>query len=262
MKKFILILNLLISTAALADGSFTAPPCSSFGTISGTCLQGAGALGSPLSIGTLPAFTLGGTIAGGGNQINNIVIGNLTPNAGSFSTLSASSLSTLTGGLVTGNGAGATIGNGTLSLNNGGGVTLGTISQNGVTGLITVASVGGGSFGSSLTIDYTAGTVSIPARLTVGGHVTASGATPTISSCGVSPSISGSDNFGSVTAGTGILSSCVINFGVTWGSAPRCVASSSTAIASMTVSATTTQLTIGGTSLTSDAINWICGSTS
>lgn len=57
------------------------PPCSVFGTTSGTCLQGAGALGSPLSIGTLPAFTLGGTIAGGGNQINNAV--------GSFTTLGA-----------------------------------------------------------------------------------------------------------------------------------------------------------------------------
>lgn len=100
--------------------------------------------------------------------------------------------------------------------------------------------------------------------ITVGGHILASGSggtTPTISSCGVSPSISGSDNFGSVTAGTGILATCVVNFGKTWGAAPRCVASSGTAIASMTVTSTTTQLTIGGTSLTGDAINWVCGST-
>lgn len=36
---------------------------------------------------TINAFTLAGTISGGGNQINNIVIGNSTPLAGSFTTL-------------------------------------------------------------------------------------------------------------------------------------------------------------------------------
>ena len=93
-------------------------------------------------------------------------------------------------------------------------------------------------------------------------HVLATGTAPTISSCGGgTPSISGGDNFGTVVAGTGVLSSCVINFGQTWGTAPRCVASSGTAIASLTVTTSTTQLTIGGTSLTSDTINWVCGST-
>jgi hypothetical protein len=49
-----------------------------------------GALGSPSSAGTLPAYTLGGTISGGGNQINNVIIGTSTPLAGSFTTLTAS----------------------------------------------------------------------------------------------------------------------------------------------------------------------------
>jgi hypothetical protein len=48
-----------------------------------------GALGSPSSAGTIPAFTLGGTVAGGGNQLNNVVIGTSTPLAGSFTTLSS-----------------------------------------------------------------------------------------------------------------------------------------------------------------------------
>lgn len=39
---------------------------------------------------TLPAYTLDGTISGGGNQINNVIIGASTPLAGSFTTLSAS----------------------------------------------------------------------------------------------------------------------------------------------------------------------------
>lgn len=39
---------------------------------------------------TLPAHTLAGTISGGGNQINNVIIGTSTPLAGFFTTLSAS----------------------------------------------------------------------------------------------------------------------------------------------------------------------------
>ena len=47
--------------------------------------------GTTLTANTIGAFTLGGTIAGGGNQINNVVIGTTTPLAGAFTTLSASS---------------------------------------------------------------------------------------------------------------------------------------------------------------------------
>lgn len=39
---------------------------------------------------TLPAFTLNGTLSGGGQQLNNIIIGTSTPLAGSFTTLSGS----------------------------------------------------------------------------------------------------------------------------------------------------------------------------
>lgn len=59
-----------------------------------------GALGSPSSAGTLPAFTLGGTISGGGNQINNVIIGTSNPLAGLFTTLSAST--SLTSPLIIG----------------------------------------------------------------------------------------------------------------------------------------------------------------
>ena len=52
----------------------------------GSFITNGGALGSPSSAGTMPAFTLGGAISGGGNQINNVVIGASTPLAGSFTT--------------------------------------------------------------------------------------------------------------------------------------------------------------------------------
>lgn len=40
-----------------------------------------------LATGTAPAFTLGGTLSGGGNQINNVIIGTTTPLAGFFTTV-------------------------------------------------------------------------------------------------------------------------------------------------------------------------------
>lgn len=39
---------------------------------------------------TLPAHTLGGTVSGGGNQMNNVIIGTSTPLAGTFTTLAGS----------------------------------------------------------------------------------------------------------------------------------------------------------------------------
>lgn len=53
----------------------------------GAFIVNGGALGSPSSAGTIPAFTLGGTISGGGNQLNNIIIGSTTPLAGTFTTV-------------------------------------------------------------------------------------------------------------------------------------------------------------------------------
>lgn len=44
---------------------------------------------------TLPAFTLGGTISGGAQQINNVIIGTSTPLAGSFTSLTATAAGAL-----------------------------------------------------------------------------------------------------------------------------------------------------------------------
>ena len=43
---------------------------------------------------TIGAFTLSGTVSGGGNQLNNVIIGTTTPLAGAFTTLSATGLIT------------------------------------------------------------------------------------------------------------------------------------------------------------------------
>jgi hypothetical protein len=94
------------ATAGAAGGSNTQVQYNNAGvlagitgaTTNGTALTlVAPNLGSPASVGTMPAFTLGGTVSGGGNQINNVIIGTSTPLAGSFTTLSASSTATLSG---------------------------------------------------------------------------------------------------------------------------------------------------------------------
>ena len=55
---------------------------------------------------TLPAYTLGGTVSGGGNQINNVIIGTVTPLAGSFTTLTTSGRAAIGGSVVAGRLAG------------------------------------------------------------------------------------------------------------------------------------------------------------
>ncbi len=83
-----------------------------------------GPLGSPSSAGTMPAFALGGAISGGGNQINNVVIGASTPLAGTFTTVTTSggnaATSTSTGDVVVAGGigvAGAVFSGGGLKTN-------------------------------------------------------------------------------------------------------------------------------------------------
>jgi hypothetical protein len=56
----------------------------------GSVIVNGGALGSPSSAGIIPGFTLGGTISGSGNQINNVIIGYTPPGTGAVAgTISA-----------------------------------------------------------------------------------------------------------------------------------------------------------------------------
>lgn len=48
---------------------------------------------------TLPAHTLGGTVSGGGQQLNNVIIGTVTPLAGAFTTLTASGSAAIGGAI-------------------------------------------------------------------------------------------------------------------------------------------------------------------
>lgn len=107
-----------------------------------------GALGSPLSVGTMPAFTIGGTVSGGGNQINNVIIGAASPLAGSFTTITAS-------GIISTTGAGS--------------AAAPVISLPNNTGLYGVSTTGlGVTVNGSVKLDYGIG---VSAQWTIGGTV-------------------------------------------------------------------------------------------
>jgi hypothetical protein len=75
------------ATAGPAGGSNTQVQFNSSGVLAGSANLTFN--GTTLTANTIGAFTLSGTIAGGGNQINNVIIGTTTPLAGAFTTLSA-----------------------------------------------------------------------------------------------------------------------------------------------------------------------------
>ena len=94
---------LVASNLVVGGGAGLAPATTTTGTgvvtalgvntgTAGAFVVNGGALGSPSTVGTLPAYTLGGTISGGGNQINNVIIGTTTPLAGTFTALTCTSL--------------------------------------------------------------------------------------------------------------------------------------------------------------------------
>ena len=70
---------------------------------------------------TLPAVTLGGVVSGGGQQVNNVIIGTVTPLAGAFTTLTGQSLATSAASPLLTNGQLVTV---ALTSQTTGGVTL------------------------------------------------------------------------------------------------------------------------------------------
>jgi len=67
------------------------------------------------------------------------------------------------------------------------------------------------------------GTTTPSAILDVAGHIGSSGSTPSIGSCGTSPSIVGTDTRGEITTGTGSPTSCTLSFATAYSSSPFCV---------------------------------------
>lgn len=69
------------------------------------------------------------------------------------------------------------------------------------------------------------------ADISSSGHLNSKGPVPAVSSCGTSPSVVGSDNGGTITVGSGIVTACTLTFANAYTNAPACVISdNSTAI--------------------------------
>jgi len=84
-----------------------------------------------------------------------------------------------------------------------------------------------------------------PTSLTIAGHIgTTYGSAPTLSSCGSSPSITGTDTAGKITiGGTGPNTSCTVTFNIAYTNAPACTLTGGNdgiTIAAQTVVATLT----------------------
>lgn len=81
------------------------------------------------------------------------------------------------------------------------------------------------------------------------GHNWTGGLTPTLTSCGGgTPAVTGDDNSGTITLGTGLTSACTLTFKSTWAQTPTCSASADAAGAAGEVTAiSTTAVTFGVT---------------
>lgn len=79
-----------LTAAGLIDSALTSGRIT-YATTSGELTDSANLTfnGTTLTANTIGAFILSGTVSGGGNQINNVIIGTSTPLAGYFTTLSA-----------------------------------------------------------------------------------------------------------------------------------------------------------------------------
>lgn len=82
---------------------------------------------------------------------------------------------------------------------------------------------------------------------------------PALSSCGTSPTISGTDLAGTVTMGTGGPTGCVITFFSAKSAAPHCIVSwIATPLGSQSYATATTGLTLTQTATSSNVVKYIC----
>lgn len=92
------------------------------------------------------------------------------------------------------------------------------------------------------------------------GHVVSSGTTPNMGTCGTSPSVVGTDGAAVITVGSGVVTSCTMNFANVWANPPVCVESdNSTAVTGDITTTTTSSITFGfSATLGGGTVNVIC----
>ena len=87
------------------------------------------------------------------------------------------------------------------------------------------------------------------------------GGQPTVSNCGTSPSVNGTDQAGIINVGTGIgtITSCTLTFSIAFTTIPSCVATGNSATINVGLTTTTTNMIIStGSSLVGGKIYYHC----
>jgi hypothetical protein len=184
-----------------------------------------GGLGGGLSGTSInPPFTGGGATQSAGG-----IAGNDSGSNGNSGSIDQGAMGVSFGSGVSGGGGGGLYGGGSgavggsgASASGGGG--SGYISS-GFTSTSTATGTNNGN--GNLTISYTiTGSTQFStstAALYVGGHIftgNQNDATTTISSCGTSPLLEGNDTVGTIIVGSGIVTSCKLNFGAPFTNPP------------------------------------------
>ena len=127
----------------------------------------------------------------------------------------------------------------------------------GTTTLYSKLSVWGTNTTNTRVFEVTNFASSTAFAITNSGHEIASTTAPSLSSCGTSPSINGTDRYGTVNIGaTG--TGCTVTYATAYTNAPSCVVSSQGGIV-MTYSMTNTALTLVGATLGGTSIDYRCG---
>lgn len=90
------------------------------------------------------------------------------------------------------------------------------------------------------------------------GHHRVTGSTPALTSCGTSPSISGTDIAGLVTMGTVTPTGCVITFANAHTNVPYCTVTWQANLASMQYTISATAITLVQTATSSNKVNYRC----
>ena len=84
---------------------------------------------------------------------------------------------------------------------------------------------------------------------------------PSLGACGVGPSLSANahDGWGTINVGTGVVTTCTLNFSTTLGGAPTCLVSTSATAVTAGIGTSTTALTVSlSLSLGSGTIFYLC----
>lgn len=122
---------------------------------------------------------------------------------------------------------------------------------------------GGGAgnpvFSLSSTLSFAAKTVTSGTfNLPVISRPFAGGSAPTLSSCGGTPAVVGTDFAGTVTLGSGSPTGCVITFSAAYTNAPICTVTWRSNLAAMAYTTSTTALTLTQTATSSNVVDYMC----